>query len=195
MTSLPLLLLAAVWLGVQIEGPSTPLTLDIRVFQGATEVTRESTVAIYRNGERTRGRRLPLVETGARRVALRTGAYDVQLLQEQDGKVNAVAWSTLRLHVDYPLEGQPHLEVLNFDQTHGAIQVRPRGHQTTGTPTWSARLVTKDGSEVATGVTGPGYQVLVAPAGVYDVVVVGPGTPERLLDVEIKPNLTFVKTF
>lgn len=195
MAKLPLLLLAALSIGAQIDGPSTPLTLDIRVFRGAVEVTRESTVAIYRIGERTQGRRLSLAESGAYRVGLRTGAYDVQVLHEQAGTVLDQAWSTLRMHVDGAREGEPQLEVLNFDKTYGALAVRPKGQPSTGAGTWSARLVTSDGREVARGVAAGGAVVLVAPAGVYDVIVDQPGGSQRLADVAIRPSLTARKAF
>ena len=193
MTALSLLWLVAVAFGVQATPPALPL--DIRVFRGATDVTRETVIAIFPAGAKTNGQRVPLSPSGERRVTLRTGQYDVQLVQENNGAVNGIAWSTLRLIADYPNEGHPQLEVLNFDKTYGALQVRPQGAPGTGTGTWSARLVRRDGSEVARGVAGQGYQVLVAPAGTYDVVIDRPGTPLRLHDVEVRAILTYVKSF
>ena len=194
MTALFLVWLTALSLGLQTTSPAS-LPLDLRVFRGATEVTRDTTVAIFTAGSRVNGQRVPLAPSGERRVTLRTGAYDVQLIQESEGKVNGIAWSTLRLVADYPLEGHPQLEVLNFDKTFGALQVRPKGAPNSGTGTWTARLVTRDGTEVARGADGQGYQLLVAPAGTYDIVIDRPGTPVRLHDVEVKANLTYVKSF
>lgn len=193
MTALPLLWLMAFAIGVQAPSPALPL--DLRVFRGATDVTRETVVAVFPAGSRTNGQRVPLSPSGARRVSLRTGQYDVQLVQETNGAVNGIAWSTLRLIAEYPNDGHPQLEVLNFDKTFGALQIRPKGGPGSGTGTWEARLVRKDGSEVARGVAGQGYQVLVAPEGTYDVVIDRPGTPIRLHDVEVRANLTSVRTF
>jgi hypothetical protein len=53
----------------------------------------------------------------------------------------------------------------------------------------------RNGSEVARGVSGDGYQVLVAPAGIYDLAVSEPGAQARLQQVEVKANLTYVRTF
>jgi hypothetical protein len=60
---------------------------------------------------------------------------------------------------------------------------------------WRARLLRKDGTEVAPGVAGDGYQVVVAPAGTYDLVIEGAAAPVRLREVEVKANLTYVRTF
>lgn len=193
MTALSLLWLVAVAFGAQAT--PAPLPLDLRVFRGSTEVTRDTVVAIYPAGVRTNGQRVPLTPTGERRVSLRAGQYDVQLVQERDGAVSGIAWSTLRLIADYPNEGHPQLEVLNFDKNYGALQVRPAGGPGTGTGTWAARLVRRDGSEVARGVSGQAYQLLVAPAGTYDLLIERPGTPVRMHDVEVRGNLTYVKTF
>lgn len=195
MLAMSLLCLTALSVGLQATAVTPALPLDIRVFRGAADVTRDTTVSIFPGGSRVNGQAVPLSPGGARRVTLRAGAYDVQLVQASDGKVSGIAWSTLRLIADYPLEGHPQLEVLNFDKTFGALQVRPKGAPGTGTGTWAARLIRQDGSEVARGVAGEGYQVLVAPAGTYDVVIDRPGTPVRIHDVEVKANLTFVKTF
>lgn len=193
MTALSLLWFVALALGVQAPSPALPL--DIRVFRGANDVTRDTVLAVFPAGSRTNGQRVPLSPSGERRVSLRTGQYDVQLVQETGGAVNGIAWSTLRLIADYPNDGHAQLEVFNFDKTYGALQVRPKGGPGSGTGTWDARLVRKDGSEVARGVAGQGYQVLVAPAGTYDMVIDRPGTPIRLHDVEVRANSTYVRTF
>ncbi|BCS32747.1 hypothetical protein TBR22_A19690 [Luteitalea sp. TBR-22] len=165
-----------------------PLRLDLRVFRGTVEVTRDTAVTVYPTGVRTGGVAAPLVPSGERRATLAAGQYDLQLLQQRDGAVSGIAWTTLRLLVDYPGEGGHHLEVINFDKTYGAVQVRHAGAG------WSVRLLRRDGAEVARGVPGDGYQLLVAPAGTYDIAIVGP-QPGRIHDVEVKPNLTAVRSF
>lgn len=174
---------------------AAPLALDVRVFRGATEVTRQTNVTVFPSGARTNGRPAPLVASGARQLSLPVGRYDLQLIQHQDGKVSGIAWTTLRLLVAYPGEDGPHLEVLNFDTSWGALQIRDGGTRPSGSGPWSARLLRKDGSEVARGVAGDGYQVLVAPAGTYDVAVDRPGMPERMHGVEVRANMTLVHRF
>ena len=185
------------WLALTTVGaqPAPPLALDVRVFRGSTEVTRDTNVTVFPAGTRVGGRPAPLVPSGERQLPLTAGQYDLQLLQQQDGKVSGIAWTTLRLLVDYPGESGRHLEVLNFDQGWGALQVRQEGPRQAGTPTWSARLLGTNGAEVARGVTGDGYQVLVAPAGTYDLAISQPGSQARLQPVEVRANLTYVRTF
>jgi len=193
MSLLPALLLLTLGIGVQ----SSPLSLDVRVFRGAVEVTRDTHVTVFPAGTRTNGQAAPLVSSGERQVSLAAGQYDLQLVQHHEGKVSGIAWTTLRLLVDYPGERGRHLEVLNFDKTFGALQIRRAGPAAAGAPAWHARLVRKDGSEVARGVPGEAYQVLVAPAGTYDVVIESSAgaAPVRLTDVEVRANLTYVRTY
>lgn len=193
MTVRSLLFLLTMALGAQSSPAS--LALDVRVFRGATEVTRETAVTVYAAGSRANGTPAPLVASGERQLPLAAGQYDLQLVQHRDGTVGSIAWTTLRLLVAYPNEKGRHLEVLNFDKTWGALQLREEATDASGPPAWSARLLRKDGSEAARGVTGNGYQVLVAPAGTYDVAIEGPRGPIRLQGVEIKPNLTYLRTF
>ena len=192
MSVLSLLLLAALSAGAQDSGP---LTLDVRVFRGQNEVTRETTVTAFPAGARTGGREVPLLPSGERQLRLNAGQYDLQLVQQQDGKVGGIAWTTLRLLVGYPGEHGRHLEVLNFDKSFGALQLREYGSATPGAPVWQVRLLRKDGTEVARGFSGDGYRLLVAPAGTYDIAVDRPGRPLRLPDVEVKANLTYLRTF
>ncbi len=192
MSVLSLLWLATLWAGVQA---APPLALDVRVFRGSTEVTRETNVTVFPSGARTGGRPAPLLATGERQVTLASGQYDLQLVQHQEGRVSGLAWTTLRLLVRYPGETERHLEVLNFDDAWGALQVRQHGSRSTGAARWSARLLRKDGSEAARGVAGEGYQVIVAPAGTYDVVIEHPEKPVRLRDVVVRANLTYVHAF
>lgn len=185
------------WLALTTAGmqPASPLALDVRVFRGADEVTRETTVTVFPTGTRVNGRPAPIVPTGERQLPLTAGQYDLQLVQQIDGRVSGIAWTTLRLLVDYPGERGRHLEVVNFTKGWGALQIRPEGPTQAGNLAWAARLLRKDGSEAARGVPGQGYQILVAPAGIYDVAISRPDQPVRLHDVEVKENLTYVRTF
>jgi hypothetical protein len=187
-----LLWLLTLSLGVQ---SAAPLALDVRVFRGSTEVTRETKVTVFAAGTRTNGRDVPLIPSGERQLSLGAGQYDLQMVQHQDGKVGGIAWTTLRLLVGYPGENGRHLEVLNFDKSWGALQLREYGSTVSGAPAWSARLLRKDGTEVARSVAGDGYHVIVAPAGMYDLAIAGARTPMHLRDVEVKANLTETRVF
>ena len=193
MTALYLLWLAAIAVGLQ---PAADLALDVRVFRGASEVTAGTTVTVFKAGNRTQGRPVPQTAGPERRIPLPAGQYDLQLVQQEDGKVIGISWTSLRLLVDYPGEYQRHLEVLNFEKGWGALQIRQAGQPELGKVAWSARLLRADGSEAARGVPGEGYQALVAPAGTYMVEVTrADGSKTRLANVEIRENLTYLRTF
>lgn len=194
MTATFLLWLAVVTGGFMQAAP--PLSLHVRVFRGQTEVTRNTTVTAFPAGQRTNGRQLAqTAESRERQLPLAAGQYDLQLVQHEDGKVSGIAWTTLRLLVEYPGEAGHHLEVLNFEKDWGALEVRPGGPHQSGAVSWRARLVRKDGTDVSKGVDGDGYQLVVAPAGTYDLVIEGGPTPTRVENVEVKANLTYVREF
>ena len=193
MTATVLLLLAMVTSGVMQAAP--PLSLHVRVFRGHVEVTKETVVTVFPAGVRTNGQAAPVMPGGERQLPLGAGQYDLQLVQQQDGTVSGVAWTTLRLLVRYPGEAGRHLEVFNFEKDWGALQIRAEGPHQSGPVAWRARLLRKDGSEAARGVDGDGYQVVVAPAGAYDLVIDGAAAPVRMQDIEVKANLTYVRTF
>ncbi|HTV01865.1 MAG TPA: hypothetical protein VMF13_15055 [Luteitalea sp.] len=184
------------WFGLSVGiQAGSPLSLDVRVFRGATEVTGDTTVTVFPAGSRTNGRPAALA-SGERKLTLPAGQYDIQLLQQADGKVGGIVWTTLRLLADYPGEQQRHLEVLNFEKGWGALQIRQQGAREAGPVRWTARLVRKGGGEVAKGTAGDGYQLLVAPAGTYDVEVTrADGTTSTLPGLEVRENLTYVRTF
>jgi hypothetical protein len=186
------------WLAVVAGGlmqAATPLSLHVRVFRGHAEVTRDTAVTVYPAGARINGQVAPIVAGGERRLPLAAGQYDLQLVQHDDGKVSRIAWTTLRLLVDYPGEAGHHLEVLNFEKDWGALEVRAGGPHQSGPVAWRARLQGKDGTDVASGEAGDGYQIVVAPAGTYDLVIEGGAGPVRIENVEVKANLTYVRAF
>lgn len=193
MTTLCLAWFASLWIAAQ---PAPMLSLDVRVFRGAVEVTADTHVTVYAAGTRTNGTRMPAAAGGARLAPLPAGRYDLQLVQQRDGQVIGIAWTSLRLLEDYPGEHQRHLEVLNFEKGWGALQIRQAGRREEGRPSWTTRLLRTDGTEVARGVGGDGYEVLVAPAGTYAVEVTrADGTRTRLPAVEVRENLTYLRTF
>lgn len=191
MTSLCLL-----WLAVLgMWQPAPPLSLSVRVFRGAVEVTRDTTVTVYEAGSRTQGTPVPQAGPHERQLRLPAGRYDLQLMQQQDGKVVGISWTSLRLLVDYPGEFQRHLEVINFQRDWGALQIRQAGPLSDAPVAWSARLTRADGSEVARGVPGDGYQLLVAPTGQYLLQVTRANGSLVTQQVEVRDNLTYLKTF
>ena len=80
------------WLALTTAGaqPAPPLALDVRVFRGAVEVTAETTVTVFPTGTRVNGRAAPIVPSGERQLPLTAGKYDLQLVQQTDGKVSGI---------------------------------------------------------------------------------------------------------
>jgi hypothetical protein len=146
------------------QAPAPPeITLRIRVFDGADEVTSHAHVTVYKAGDRS----TPIAESnGARKVA--PGFYDAQVLREQDGRLVGIKWAERLVVMAYPDEAGEHLEVINLRQDYGALEVHGAG----GTSPDAAIFATgAHDKEIARPVDSPGYKLFVVPAGTYDVRV------------------------
>lgn len=177
---------------------SSPLRLDLRIFDGLTEVTDDTVVTIHDAGGRSNPRAVPLAPNGERQIALPAGQYDLQLLHQDEGRVLAVRWTSLRLLVAYPGEHGQHLEVLNLRPGYGARQVRRAGPSAeAGTLGWTATLRRHGRDEVvATPLPGDGYVLFVAPPGHYDLEIrPREGEPRLVRGVDIRDNLTYLTSW
>ncbi len=185
---------AASWGAAQPTRPAQarPGTIrtEFRVFHGTAEVTAEIRLRIRPSGSADAGR---LVEGPPLAVDLPVGLYDVQAVRQRAGEVVDVRWAE-RLHVmAYPDEGGRHLEVINFTDGYGALQLRwpdgrspdPHGLAVTATRAGETRAAP------ARVVHGRGYALLVLPAGAYDVRIAQPGRePVSLTRIEIPADRT-----
>lgn len=177
---------------------SRPLRLDVRVFDGLTDVTRDTVVSLFDAGRRDHPRRVPLMPSGERQITLPPGQYDLQLIHQDDGRVLGVRWTSLRLLVDYPGEHGRHLEVVNLRKGFGALQLRRAGGAADAGPiTWTATLRPVGGGDpVATAPGGDGYALFVAPPGRYDVSVrTATGATHVVGDVAVREDLTYLKSW
>lgn len=199
MTTLVLACLMMAGLGASSAHQSpAPLQLDIRVFDGPTEVTTDTMVAVFDAGRRGDPRRVPQVANGERQVALPPGQYDLQLVHQDEGRVLGVRWTTLRLLAAYPGEHGRHLEVINLRPGFGALQVRRAGATAEqGRVAWTATLQRAGTREpVGTALPGDGYLVFVAPPGRYDIEVrTATGVTHMVRDAEVREDLTYLKTW
>jgi hypothetical protein len=66
----------------------------------------------------------------------------------------------------YPDEEGRHLEVINFQNGYGALEVRRRDH---GPPDVTVYRSGDRSKPAAQPVRGPGYHLFLLPAGTYDV--------------------------
>lgn len=171
--------------------------LQLRVFDGADDVTREARVRVYPAGQRTEPIRMILGSDQAFEAEVPVGLYDVQAIRERAGAVSGVRWVERLLVQRYPDEGGRHLQVVNLRGGFGALQIRPEG-SSSGPAGWSA-IATPAGtpaSEVAKARPFGPDLVLVVPAGTYDVKVMVPSAaPAWITGIEIPEARTRLKTW
>ena len=166
---------------------------EFRVFNGTAEVSGETRLRVRPSGSSETGR---VIESGRLAIDLPPGIYDVQAVRQQAGQVTNVRWAERLVIMAYPDEGGRHLEVINFANDHGALQLRwPEGRAPD--PAGVAVTVTRTGESRALPsrtLHGLGYLLLVLPAGTYDVRVTQPGRePNVLARVEVPADSTRMK--
>ena len=176
-------------------GPN--VRLQVRVFDGIAEVTRDTRVRLYPAGRRGTPIKLTLGPDRAYEADVPVGLYDVQAVRMRGGSVAVVRWVERMLVQQYPDEYGRHLQVINLREGFGALQIRPDGSEA-GPVGWSA-VATPPGvptTEVGKArALGPDL-LLVVPAGTYDVKVVLPSAqPAWLTSIDIPDARTRLKTW
>ena len=166
---------------------SSGLLLELRVFNGPQEVTSAARITVHPAGDRGE----PLAQTtgrgGAIELEVPPGIYDVQAIEERDGRVVNIQWAHRLVVMPYPDEGGRHLEVLNFKPGYGALQIRAPGGTVPEVTLYSGGAQNR----VAGGpMPGPGYVLFVVPAGVYNVTVKRGDRTTRHTDVEVPRDRT-----
>ena len=114
-------------------GQEKPLTLELRTFNGTDEVTAQTRATVHRAGDR--GEPLTHANPANGRIepaARPPGIYDVQAIHERDGRVLNIRWANRLVLMAYPDEAGHHLEVINFKNGFGALQVRADGRRPSG---------------------------------------------------------------
>ncbi len=190
-TIVPLFILAWLVQTPPSTPPAQPVACEFRVFDGADEVTGETRVRVYVNGQKENG----VAADAAGRVPLRPGLYDVQLIRERNGQVTAIRWIEHLLIMRYPDEEGRHLEVANFKPQYGALELRTGAGATTDT---AEAFAPGDRTRpIASSRPGDGYLLLVVPAGRYDVRVGPAGSAAAgawLTDVDVPADRTRLRT-
>jgi hypothetical protein len=166
---------------------------EFRVFDGAREVTSETRLRVRPSGSSEQGR---VVEGSDSQLELAPGIYDVQAVRQESGQVKGIRWAERLVIMPYPDEGGRHLEVINFTNSFGALQLRwPDGQAPD--PAGIAVTVSKRGESRPTParvITGLGYLLLVLPADTYDVRIVRSGQDAIVLSgIEVPPDRTRMK--
>jgi hypothetical protein len=178
-----LALTVAVALGLQA---SAPLTLRIRVFNGPDEVTSETRVNVFKAGEH----QSPIAEARARtsiETSVSAGMYDVQVIQERDGRVMNIRWAERLIVMPYPDEGGRHLEVINFQNDYGALEIRGRD---AALPDVAIFAAGSREQEAGKRMDGTDYALFVVPAGRYDLRLRRQGQTTWHSDVEVPTDRT-----
>jgi hypothetical protein len=161
-----LLGVSAIAFSALFQGP-TPISLEVRVFEAAEEVSPETRITLYRAGERT----APVAQIPPREgplvIDVPPGIYDVQAMREQDGRVTNIRWAERLVVMPYPDEAGHHLEVVNFKNGYGALQVRAR--EAGVVPDVGVYVEGVRDKEAGVRHAGVGYALFVVPAGRYDV--------------------------
>jgi len=176
-------------------GPN--VRLQLRVFDGVSDVTRDTRVRLYPAGRRGTPIKLTLGSDRAYEADVAVGLYDVQAVRMRAGSVAGVRWVEHMLVQKYPDEYGRHLQVINLRDGFGALQIRPDS-PASAPAGWSA-VATPPGvpaTEVGRArALGPDL-LLVVPAGTYDVKVVFPSAqPAWLTAIDIPDARTRLKTW
>jgi hypothetical protein len=182
-------------LAIPPGGPN--VRLQVRVFDGIAEVTRDTRVRLYPAGHRGTPIRLTLGQDRAYEADIPVGLYDVQAVRMRSGEVAGVRWVERMLVQKYPDEYGRHLQVINLQEGFGALQIRADGSEA-GPVGWSAVATPPGAPTTEVGkahALGPDL-LLVVPAGTYDVKVVLPSAqPAWLSGIDIPDARTRLKTW
>jgi hypothetical protein len=150
------------------QAASPRLALEIRVFHGTEEVTADTRVTVHRAADRGE----PVAQFTRRDgppPTVEPGIYDAQAVREQDGRVVSIRWAERLVVMPYPDEGGHHLEVINFENGYGALQVRaPRAASLPDVQLYPAGTRVRPAGAP---LQGPGYALFVVRAGRYDIQV------------------------
>ena len=162
--------LTCVIAGTVLAGAQKTLTLELRIFDGAEEVTSQTRIKVHRAGDRTEV--VAQMNPGQSRVelAVSEGIYDAQAIREKGEEVVSIRWANRLVVMPYPDEGGHHLEVVNFKSGFGALQIRWREGVPPDVALYPSGVRNK---EVAPPIAGRSYLLFVVPAGKYDVFVKG----------------------
>ncbi len=194
--ALPVLVLAAVCAAAPPPHqavPAAPLQAEFRVFDGTVEVTSSTRLRIRTSGAADGGR---TVDAGDGPFDLTPGIYDVQAVRQDAGQVVSVRWAERLVIMPYPDEGGRHLEVINFTDGFGAMQLRWADGQAPD-PAGTSVTVSNAGERdpiPSPALRGLGYLLLVLRAGTYDVRVIEDGHAQvTLTGVDVPADRTRVK--
>ena len=147
------------------------LKLEIRTYRGTEDVSAATRIVVHRAGQREKPvGQIP--QGSGRTLAVAPGVYDAQAIHEKDGRVLNIRWAERFIVMPYPDEGGHHLEVINFMNGFGALQIRWARNRVPAADTDAALFTPEEHSQPAAVPATPGpYALFVVRAGQYDVLV------------------------
>jgi hypothetical protein len=161
------------------------ITLEVRTFDGAADVSDATRVIVHRAAQRDQP--VGQINPGTRpMITVPPGIYDAQVLREQSGRLANIRWAERLVVMPYPDENGHHLEVINFQRGYGALEVR--GTTGRGPEADVTLYTTSDHSKPAAApLTTSTYALFVVRAGEYDLYVRrgGGGTWHPRIDVPL----------
>jgi hypothetical protein len=177
---------------------SDTVLLQLRIFSGTEDVTKETRVNLYPRGRRTGEIPLTLGADSALESNVAPGFYDIQFIHERRGQVAGMRWVEHVLVQRYPDEYGRHLQVLNLSAGFGALQVRAAPGDGPAARGWSASAHPPGDATREVGAARPvgGDLLVVLPAGRYDIrVTLNDRTTSWIRDVDIPADRTRLKTW
>jgi hypothetical protein len=147
--------------------PGKQLTLELRVFHGTEEVTAQTRATVHRAGDRGEPLMHASSTDGRVEIRLPAGIYDVQAIHERDGRVLNIRWANRLVLMPYPDEPGHHLEVINFSNGFGALQIREAAG---GRPDVALYEPENRDKPAAAPFATPTYLLFVVRAGSYDLL-------------------------
>jgi hypothetical protein len=163
------------------------VTLELRVFNGLEDVTSQTRVAVHRADEHVNPIALLSAGQSPFSIEVPAGIYDVQAIRERDGHAVSIRWAQRLVVMPYPDEAGRHLEVINFQNGFGALQVRRRDGTAPDAGVFQPGERTKP---VAQPIVGPGYVLFVLRAGPYDLQTRGDAGPAWHAALEVPLDRT-----
>jgi hypothetical protein len=172
-----------------------PVTAEFRIFAGAEEITATTRVRIMPSGMRDKASVVGEGKTLITQVP--PGIYDVQALRLRQEGIVAIRWAERLVVMHYPDEAGRHLEVINFVEGYGALQVRTTHGSMDGYDV-AVFPVGDRTTPAAEPIAGDDYRLFVLKAGNYDVRIRTAGARDDteahwFLDVQVPADRTRLK--
>jgi hypothetical protein len=185
--SLALALATALAVQDPSAGQEPPLTLELRAFVGTEEVTAQTRATIHRAGDRGEPLSQAMPANGRIEQRLPAGIYDVQAMHVRESRVLNIRWANRLVLMAYPDEAGQHLEVINFKNGFGALQIRaPAGDR----PDAALYEAGKRDKPAAAPLHSLSYVLFIVPAGSYDLLLRASGKTTWHANVEIPLDRT-----